>query len=82
MYAPVYAACSCGCNSNGWFVASTQGWRSQYAVNVVAAQLATNMLNAGRITEEEVNVMWSLDTDWEDLVLVPDDSATIPAHLN
>lgn len=81
-YAPVLAACPCGCNSTGWFVCSAQGWRSQCAVNVVAAHLASNLLNAGRITEDEVDVMWSQDSDWSDMLVCPDDDAIIAPHLH
>lgn len=67
MYSSIFASCPCGCNQSGWFVCSLLGWRSQYAVNSLAAQTACIMLNEGRISEEEVNAMWSV-SDWAELV--------------
>lgn len=81
-YVPVYAKCACGCNYEGWIVCSVVGWRSQHAVNAVAAQLAANMLNAGRITEDELDVMWSVESDWGELLIAPSDDAIIPPHLH
>lgn len=86
-YAPVFAACPCGCNQIGWFVFSANGWRSQYSVNAMAAGTAARLLNEGRITEDDLNVMWSLQSDWDemaDVVEVADtisDTVTMP-HMN
>lgn len=81
-YAAVFAHCTCGCNETGWFVISRDGWRSHYAVNPVAAGTAVCMLNEGRISEHEVDVMWSAQRDW-DVVDVPDDDQYVtPPHLN
>lgn len=66
-YSPVFTACTCGCNSSGWFVCGIHGWRSQYAVNFMAAQLAANLLNNERITENELDIIWSLQSDWDEM---------------
>ena len=81
-YAPVFAQCTCGCNSRGWFVCGVHGWRSQYASNLVAAQCASNALNQGRISEQEVDALWSIDSDWTDLLTEIATDGEVPAHLH
>ena len=65
-YMAVYAVCTCGCNSSGWYVCNESGWRSHYAVNPFAAYKAAEMLTAGLMTEEELNILWSQADDWVD----------------
>lgn len=63
-YTAQLVTCTCGCNTTGWLICDDHDQPvCPTAVNHVAAAVAVDMLNAGRLTPVELADLWAADED-------------------
>ena len=55
-------SCPCGCGGDGWLLHSGE-WCAPRVMQAEAAGLALSLLSSGRLTEDELSVLWSVAED-------------------